>query len=222
MRLLLVGTMPATAGNLSHELRGHGFEVSVVDSGTALLATSVLADLVVLALDLPDLDGLEVCRRLRARSGVPIIGVSARDSELDRVLGLQAGLDDYVTGPVRPSEVVAVIDAVLRRVRGAAAEPAAAPETVVHGSLHIGLRAREVRVGGRRVAVTPKEFDLLTLLASEPGRVFTRRRIMSEVWRDSSGRGTRTIDTHVRTLRAKLGAHSWVVNVPGIGFRLGG
>ncbi|MDS0135813.1 MULTISPECIES: response regulator transcription factor [unclassified Amycolatopsis] len=214
--------MPATAGNLGRDLRGHGFEVSVVDSGSALLATSVLPDLVLLALDLPDLDGLEVCRRLRARSRVPIVGVSGRDSELDRVLGLQAGLDDYVTGPVRPSEVVAVIDAVLRRVRGAAVEPAAAAETVVHGSLHIGLRAREVRVGGRRVAVTPKEFDLLALLASEPGRVFTRHRIMAEVWRDSSGRGTRTIDTHVRTLRSKLGAHSWVVNVPGIGFRLGG
>ncbi|UOZ03351.1 winged helix-turn-helix domain-containing protein [Amycolatopsis sp. WQ 127309] len=214
--------MPATAGNLTHDLRGHGFDVGVVDSGTSLLATPVQADLVLLALDLPDLDGLEVCRRLRARSRVPIIGVSARDSELDRVLGLQAGLDDYLTGPVRPSELIAVVDAVLRRVRRPVVEPAVDTETVLHGSLHIDLRAREVRVGGRRVAVTPKEFDLLALLASEPGAVFARRRIMSEVWRDSSGRGTRTIDTHVRTLRAKLGAHSWVVNVPGIGFRLGG
>lgn len=221
MHLLLVGAAPVTAADLSRELRGHGFEVGVVDSGAALLATTVLADLVVLALDLPDLDGLEVCRRLRARSQVPIIGLSGRDSELDRVLGLQAGLDDYVTGPVRVRELVAVIGAVMRRVRRPAGEPAVAAETIVHGSLHIGLRSREVRVGGRRIAVTPKEFDLLALLASEPGTVFSRRRIMSEVWHDSSGRGTRTIDTHVRALRGKLGAHSWVLNVPGIGFRLG-
>ncbi len=221
MHLLLVGAAPVTAADLSHELRGQGFEVGVVDSGAALLATTVLADLVLLVLDLPDLDGLEVCRRLRARSQVPIIGLSGRDSELDRVLGLQAGLDDYVTGPVRVRELVAVIGAVMRRVRRPAEETAVAAETIVHGSLRIGLRAREVRVGGRRIPVTPKEFDLLALLASEPGTVFSRRRIMSEVWRDSSGRGTRTIDTHVRALRSKLGARSWVINVPGIGFRLG-
>lgn len=220
--MLLVETTSAAAGDLGYELHGHGFEVDIVGTGAALLATTVLPDLVVLALDLPDLDGLEVCRRLRARSQVPIIGVSTRDSELDRVLGLQAGLDDYVTGPVRVRELVAVIDAVMRRVRRPAAGAAAGAETIAHGALHISLRAREVRVDGRRIAVTPKEFDLLALLASEPGTVFSRRRIMSKVWRDSSGRGTRTIDTHVGALRAKLGARSWVVNVPGIGFRLGG
>ncbi|WIX90304.1 response regulator [Amycolatopsis sp. DG1A-15b] len=149
MHLLLVGAAPVTAADLGHELRGHGFEVGVVDSGAALLATPVRADLVLLALDLPDLDGLEVCRRLRARSQVPIIGLSGRDSELDRVLGLQAGLDDYVSAPVRARELVAVIGAVMRRVRRPAGEATVAGEAIVHGSLHIGLRRRG---GSRRFA----------------------------------------------------------------------
>jgi DNA-binding response OmpR family regulator len=225
VRLLLVEADPAVAGALADELRGRGYGVDVARSGVELLGGSLVADLVLPGLELPDLDGPEVCRRLRAHSGVPIIALSGRDSELDRVLGFQAGLDDYVTRPFQVRELVARIAAVMRRVRGPAGESveedAPAPDTIVREPLRISLRAREVSVADRPIAVTPKEFDLLVLLASEPDSVFSRSRIMSEVWNDTSGRSSRTIDTHVGALRAKLGARSWVVTVHGIGFRLG-
>ncbi|OLR93383.1 hypothetical protein BJP25_17240 [Actinokineospora bangkokensis] len=213
---------PTAAGAVAGGLRDRGFAVELAGTGAALLDGPVRADLVLLGLDLPDLDGLEVCRRLRARSRVPVIALSARDSELDRVLGFQAGLDDYVGTPVPVAELVARIHAVMRRVRGAPAEEPAPPaEVVVRGDLRVNTRAREVHLGDRRIALTPKEFDLLALLAAEPGTVFTRGRIMAEVWDDSSGQSTRTIDTHVGALRAKLGARSWVVTVHGTGFKLG-
>lgn len=225
MNLLLVEADPFAARDLASDLRGFGFAVDVVDTGIGLLNTHVRPDLILLGLELPDLDGLEVCRRLRVHCQVPIIALSGRDSELDRVLGLQAGLDDYVTKPVLIPELVARIEAVMRRVRlpPPASMPRAAPRagTIVHGSLTISLPTREVVVGDRRVPVTRKEFDLLALLASEPEMVFSRKRIMSEVWNDESAMSSRTIDTHIGTLRAKLGARSWVVTVHGIGFRLG-
>ncbi|MET0132455.1 MAG: response regulator transcription factor [Kibdelosporangium sp.] len=225
MRLLLVEADSVVASGLARELRGHGFAVDVLDSGAALLVTPIQCDLVLLGLELPDLDGLEVCRRLRASCQVPVIGLAGRDSELDRVLGFQAGLDEYVTRPVGILELVARIEAVLRRVRQPMPEMVpqrtSHAETLAHGALRISLRTREVRVGDRPVPVTPKEFDLLALLASEPGTVFSRRRIMTEVWNDPGKHSSRTIDTHVGVLRAKLGARSWVVNVRGIGYRLG-
>jgi DNA-binding response OmpR family regulator len=225
VRLLLVESDASAAGRVAAELCDHGFTVDVVATGAALLDVPTLPDLVLLSLDLPDLDGLEVCRRLRTRSDVPVIALSGRDSELERVLGFQAGLDDYVTRPCRARELAARIGAVMRRVRRqarAAGQESGSRRTVItHGPLRISLRTREVRVGDRSIAVTPKEFDLLALLASEPDTVFSRRHIMSTVWDDPTGNGSRTIDTHVGALRAKLGSRSWVVNVRGVGFRLG-
>jgi DNA-binding response OmpR family regulator len=225
MNLLLVEADPVAAHDLTSDLRGFGFVVDVVDTGVGLLSMQVRPDLILLGLELPDLDGLEVCRRLRVHCQIPIIALSSRDSELDRVLGLQAGLDDYVTKPVMILELVARIEAVMRRVRlpPLAMMPRREPkaDTLVRGSLTISVHTREVLIGNRPVPVTRKEFDLLALLASEPDMVFSRKRIMSEVWNDESSMSSRTIDTHIGTLRAKLGARSWVVTVHGIGFRLG-
>jgi DNA-binding response OmpR family regulator len=225
VRLLLVEADMPTADELAHELRGQGFSVDVADTGADVLTIRTRPDLILLGLELPDLDGLEVCRRLRAKCQIPIIAMSGKDSELDRVLGLQAGLDDYVTKPLHCGELVARIDAVMRRVRppavGIIPRQSQRADTIAHGSLRISLRTREVEVDNRPISVTRKEFDLLALLASEPGEVFSRKRIMSKVWNDESSLGSRTIDTHIGTLRAKLGDRSWVVTVHGIGFRLG-
>jgi DNA-binding response OmpR family regulator len=229
MRLLLVESDPIAADDLAYELRRQGLLVDTVGTGAEVFAASDEADLVLLGLELPDLDGLEVCRRLRERCQVPIIALSCGNNELDRVLGLQAGLDDYVTKPFRVPELVARIGAVMRRVRPRPLMRDLIPrqdsvvhaDTIAHGRLLISLRTREVRVSDRPVSVTRKEFDLLALLASDPGTVFSRDRIMSKVWNDESSLSTRTIDTHIGTLRAKLGARAWIVTVHGIGFRLG-
>lgn len=223
MRLLLAEADPSVAEDLTSDLRRHGFVVHHVCTAAEALTSTGGVDLMLLGLELPDLDGLEVCRLLRERCDLPIIGMTCRDSEMDRVLGLQAGLDDYVTKPVPPQELLARIDAVMRRVRAArgAVEEPAHRELIAHGSLLISLRTREVRVRDRRVSLTRKEFDLLALLASEPGRVFSRRRIMAKVWNDDSSVPSRTIDTHVGALRAKLGARTWVRTVHGVGFCLG-
>jgi len=220
--LLLVEGDHRTAEDLHGELSRRGFEVDRVGTGADVLAGRLRADLVLLSLELPDLDGLEVCRRVRARSEIPIIAMTGRDTELDRVLGLEAGLDDYVIKPFRLQELIARIDAVMRRVRPHGAVPAATAgqDTIIHGALLISLRAREVRLCDRLVHLTRKEFDLLALLASKPGTVFTRGQIMARVWHNEVS-SSRTVDTHIGTLRAKLGARSWIVTVHGIGFRLG-
>jgi DNA-binding response OmpR family regulator len=203
------------ADHLVAQLRRHGHESVGVGRGSTALQTHQDADLVLLDLELPDLDGLEVCRAIRSVSRVPIIIVTARQSELDCVLGLQAGADDYVTKPYGLRELVARIDAVMRRSQW---QPAGAEE-IRRGRLHIDPNSREVTVGGVAVALTRKEFDVLFLLASHPGAVIPRRQLLQQVWGDSWSR--RTIDTHVSSLRGKLGASEWIVTVRGVGFRLG-
>lgn len=173
------------------------------------------ADLVLLDLELPDLDGLEVCRGIRSANDIPIIAVTARGTELDRVLGLQAGADDYVVKPYGFRELMARMDAVMRRAR----PPANAPHVVSRGPLRIDVGSREVSVDGRIVDVTRKEFDLLYLLAAQPDTVIPRKRVIHQVWGDSWSR--RTVDTHVSSLRHKLGCSDWIITVRGVGFRLG-
>lgn len=175
------------------------------------------ADLVLLDLGLPDLDGLEVCRGVRAVCDIPIITVTARGTELDRVLGLQAGSGDYLVKPYGFCELMARIEAVMRHIRP---RPHAG-RTIAHGPLHIDSDAREVRLGSRLINVTRKEFDFLHLLASQPETVFSRKQIMSRVWGTDWTKSSRTIDTHVSSLRGKLGASTWIITVRGIGFRLG-
>jgi DNA-binding response OmpR family regulator len=205
------GDMEAVARGLQR----HGHQVIRATTGQDALDAYLEADVVLLDLELPDLDGLQVCRTMRATSDVPVIAVTDRDSELDLVLGLQAGCDDYVAKPYGFRELMARMGAVMRRAN----PPRSVSRVLSKGHLRIDTSSREVTVGGRPVEITRKEFDLLCLLASSPDTVVPRKQIMQQLWRDSWSR--RTLDTHVSSLRGKLGDSQWIVNVRGVGFRLG-
>jgi two-component system response regulator RegX3 len=174
------------------------------------------ADVVLLDLGLPDVDGFELCRRLRAESGIPIIVVTARGEEVHRVVGLELGADDYIVKPFGFRELVARIRAVTRRLEHREVE--AAPIRV--GDLEIDARTRRVTLGREEIPLTPKEFDLLALLADDPGAVCTRTRILEEVWDPHWYGPTKTLDVHVASLRKKLGDPRWIETVRGVGFRL--
>ncbi|HUQ59279.1 response regulator transcription factor [Lentzea sp.] len=212
VRVLLVEDDEPIAESLVRGLSRYGFEVRWVRTGTEALAADGFA-LVLVDLGLPDVDGLDVCRELRARGDVPIIVISARSDEVDRVVGLEIGADDYVTKPFGVREVVARMRAVLRR-----AQPR--QETTVQGRVRIDRRARRVHLDGAEVELTPKEFDLLVFLAAEPGAVFTRERIMEAVWDENWFGPTKTLDVHVGVLRRKLGDAASLETVRGVGFRL--
>jgi len=215
MDVLLVEDDDSIAEPLAKGLTRAGYAVRRVATGAAALAEPE-ADVVLLDLALPDLDGYEVCRQLRSRSDVPIICVTARAEEVDRVIGLELGADDYVVKPFGFRELVARIRAVTRR-----AQPRAEPAAVRHGGLEVDRRTRQVTVDGVAVALTPKEFDLLALLAEDPGAVVPRQRILEEVWDPHWYRPTKTLDLHVASLRRKLGAPGWIETVRGVGFRRG-
>ncbi|MCP8712848.1 response regulator transcription factor [Streptomyces thermocarboxydus] len=218
VRVLAVESDSEVAKGLVRDLWRHGYQAESVPTGAQALQQYRNADLLLVDLDLPDLDGVELCRSIRALCDVPIIVVTARDSELDRVMSLRAGSDDYVPKPYSLAELIARIEAVMRR---AVRQPASPDEVVVVGPLSIDPRAREIRLDDRTIEVTRKEFDLLYLLASRPGIVVTREQIMVQVWRDSRSVPGRTIDTHVSSLRSKLGSSDWIVTARGVGFRLG-
>jgi DNA-binding response OmpR family regulator len=217
LRVLVVEEDAAAAESLTHGLRRHGYDADSVDTGTHALQTHYRADLVLLDLELPDLDGLEVCRGIRAACDTPIIAVTARGTELDRVLGLQAGSDDYLVKPYGFRELMARIEAVMRRAR----PQLSAVQTVSHGPLRINVGTREVCINDQPINLTRKEFDLLYLLACQPETVVSRKQIMSKVWDTEWTKFSRTIDTHVSSLRKKLGASTWIATVRGVGFRLG-
>ncbi|HZM41297.1 MAG TPA: response regulator transcription factor [Acidimicrobiales bacterium] len=214
MHLLVVEDDEAIAVPLVRGLERSGYEVTRVATGREALDVDGV-DLVLLDLGLPDLDGYEVCRRLRAASGVPIIVVTARGDEGDRVLGLELGADDYVVKPFGIRELVARVRAVSRR---AVVEPAG-PQRV--GALEIDRRTRRVSVAGRELALAPKEYELLALLADDAGAVVSRNQIMEEVWDPHWYGPTKTLDVHVASLRRKLGDPRWIETVRGVGFRLG-
>jgi two-component system, OmpR family, response regulator RegX3 len=214
MRVLVVEDEDAIAEPLAEGLRREGFEVTRAATGTEALA-AVEHDVVLLDLRLPDIDGLDVCRRLRERSQVPIIVVTARGEEADRVVGLELGADDYVVKPFGLRELIARIRAVLRRVQDRTPE---GPLRV--GTLELDERARRVHLDGRELDLTPKEFDLLAALARDPGAAFSRRRLLEEVWDTTWYGSTKTIDVHVAALRRKLGDSGWIETVRGVGFRL--
>jgi DNA-binding response OmpR family regulator len=217
VHLLVVDDDERIAEPLVQGLAREGFTTDWVTTGAAALEAPV-PDLVILDLGLPDVDGNEVCRELRARSSVPIIIVTARGAEVDRVIGLELGADDYLVKPFGLRELVARIRAVTRR-----ANSAVAPQEGVQqlGDLVVDRRTRRVTADGEEVVLSPKEFDLLALLAEDPGAVVSRETILEEVWDPHWYGPTKTLDVHVASLRKKLGHREWIETVRRVGLRLG-
>jgi DNA-binding response OmpR family regulator len=215
MRLLVVEDDAAIAEPLVTGLEREGFTVTWVATGQGALDADG-ADLVLLDLGLPDLDGYEVCRRLRAESDTPIIVITARGSEVDRVVGLELGADDYVVKPFGFRELVARIRAVTRRTAGLRRDDG----LVEVGTVVIDPRTRKVTVAGDEVPLTRKEHDLLAFLAEDPGGVRTRDDILRAVWDEHWYGPTKTLDVHVASLRRKLGDPALIETVRGVGFRM--
>ena len=214
LRVLVVEDDPAIADSLVRGLRQAGYQAECVSTGRAAL-TRPSADVVLLDLGLPDMDGVELCRRLRPRPDPAIIVVTARGEEADRVLALDEGADDYLVKPFGLAELMARLRAVLRRTRPVD------QEQMRYCPLTIDARTRKVTVEGREVALTPKEFDILACLAADPGRVVTRRQILESAW-DAHWYGpTKVVDAHVGALRRKLGVPGLIETAYGRGFRLG-
>jgi DNA-binding response OmpR family regulator len=221
--LLLVEDDERISLPLVRMLQAEGFAVRHAPDGESALSEVEIAvpDLVLLDLSLPDIDGLDVCRRLRlAHPSVPIVMLTARNAEVDVVVGLDAGADDYISKPFRVAELTARIRT---RLRASKAGSVTTAEADNFGSLRIDRAARRAWLGDDELALAPKEFDLLVLLASHQGETLRREQIMTEVWDENWWGSTRTLDTHVASLRRKLGDTSdtpeRIVTVRGIGFR---
>ena len=215
--IVVVDDEPNIADLVDLYLAREGFRVLKTDTGEAGLQAvkQHRPRLVVLDVGLPDVDGLEVCKRLRATSQIPVIFLTARDSEVDRVLGLELGGDDYLTKPFSPAELVARVKAVLRRVDGGPA-----PEVTQAGDVAIDAGRREVRVAGEPVEFTTKEFDLLRYLAERPGLALSRQQILDGVWGYDWYGDARTVDVHIAQVRKKLGDSVEITTVRGVGYRL--
>jgi two-component system response regulator RegX3 len=222
-KILVVDDEPAIADSLGYALTEEGFEVDVVGDGAAALAAARERpyDLMILDLLLPRVPGLEVCRTLRAESDLPILMLTAKDAELDRVRGLELGADDYVTKPFSLVELVSRVRAILRRRE---LDRSGAAMTHAIGGLRIDLATHTVDIDGKPAHLTPSEFRLLALLASAPGRVRTRREIMQHLWQSSYVGDERACDVHVSNLRRKIepdpARPTRLVTVRGTGYRL--
>jgi DNA-binding response OmpR family regulator len=217
--ILVVEDEPVINQAITDRLRAEGFEVVQAWDGPGaveLFGTSS-PDLVVLDVMLPGYDGHEVCRRIQAQRPVPVMMVTARDDEADILVGLGVGADDYLTKPFRMRELIARINALLRRVDRAA--ELAGSRTVELGTLRIDAGARRVWLGEEQVHLTATEFDLLVCLAATPGQVLTREKLLADVWGWPGASGTRTVDSHVKALRSKIGADR-VRTVHGVGYAL--
>jgi DNA-binding response OmpR family regulator len=220
-RVLVVEDERTIAEAVAARLRAEGFTVEIVGDGPSAVA-AVRArppDIVVLDVMLPGYDGLEVCRRIQADSPVPVLMLTARDDETDLLVGLAVGADDYLTKPFSMRELTARVHVLLRRVERAAAAPPTAFPALRINDLEISRAERRVRRDGVEVHLTPTEFDLLVHLAGRPRTVLPRERLLADVWGWAEGCGTRTVDSHVKALRRKLGA-DLIRTVHGIGYAL--
>jgi DNA-binding response OmpR family regulator len=227
--VVVVEDEPPIASAVAARLRSEGFAVEVAGDGPSgvALCERVHPDLVVLDLMLPGFDGLEACRRIQADRPVPVLMLTARDSETDMLVGLAVGADDYMTKPFSPRELVARVHAMLRRVDRDRSTASATANGNGHGpsgvlrfaGIEIDHDRRRVHKGTREVHLTPTEFDLLSCLAAKRGAVFTREQLLSDVWGYRDGSGARTVDSHVRALRRKLG-NDVVRTVHGVGYAL--
>ena len=216
VHLLVVEDDDAIAVPLVEGLERAGFTTTRAATGTDALASMAGADLVLLDLGLPDMDGSEVCRRFRASSTVPIIIVTARGDEGERVLGLELGADDYIVKPFGSRELIARVRAVARR--SSPVMDTERPQRI--GPLEIDRRTRRVHVDGSEVTLSPKEFDLLALLSEDAGAVVSRQQIMDEVWDPHWYGATKTLDVHIASLRKKLGDRTLIETVRSVGFRI--
>ena len=215
--VLVVEDEPAIADLLRMYLSREGFQVLVEADGQADLdaVTDHRPSCILLDVGLPGMDGIEVCRRLRAgQDWTPVVFCTARDDEVDRVLGLELGADDYITKPFSPREVVARVKAVVRRARG----PEVQAQAVRLGAVEMDPMTRRCSVEGRVVDLTATEFDLLFYLMTHPGQIFSRDQLLSEVWGYAAMVNTRTVDVHVAQLRGKLGDHNVIRTVRGVGY----
>jgi DNA-binding response OmpR family regulator len=219
--VLVVEDESSIASFVALYLKNAGYGVKTAATGSEALADVAAAEtpaLIVLDLMLPDIDGIEVCRRIRKSSDVPILMLTARDEDVDKIIGLEVGADDYLTKPFNPRELVARVKSILRR---------AAPERrqieskqLRHGDLVVDAGRREVHVGDEEVQLAPKEFDLLWELLDHRGLVLTRDQLLERVWGYTFAGDTRTVDVHVRQLRRKLGDASPIVTVWGVGYKV--
>jgi DNA-binding response OmpR family regulator len=218
--VLVVEDEASIASFVSLYLKNAGYGVKAVANGSDALAQieAEQPSLIVLDLMLPDMDGIEVCRRIRQRRDVPILMLTARDEDIDKIIGLEVGADDYLTKPFNPRELVARVKSILRR----ATPPQRAAESaqIRHGDLHVDAGRREVHVGDEEIQLAPKEFDLLWELLDHRGLVLTRDQLLERVWGYTFAGDTRTVDVHVRQLRRKLGDASPVVTVWGVGYKV--
>jgi two-component system response regulator MtrA len=220
-RVLVVDDDPALSEMLSIVLRGEGFDTAVISDGPRALPAvrELRPDVVLLDLMLPGMNGIDVCRAIRAESGVPIVMLTAKSDTVDVVLGLESGADDYVIKPFKPKELVARIRARLRRTD---AEPA---EVLAVGDVTIDVPAHQVTRGGRPVSLTPLEFDLLVALARKPRQVFTREVLLEQVWGYRHAADTRLVNVHVQRLRSKIERDperpEVVLTVRGVGYKAG-
>jgi DNA-binding response OmpR family regulator len=218
--VLVVEDEASIASFVSLYLKNAGYTVKTAATGNEALSLVAAAtpDLIVLDLMLPDIDGIEVCKRVRQRSDVPILMLTARDEDVDKIIGLEVGADDYLTKPFNPRELVARVKSVLRRAAPERRHPEA--EVIRHGDLSIDAGRREARVGDTEVQLAPKEFDLLWELLEHRGLVLTRDQLLERVWGYTFAGDTRTVDVHVRQLRRKLGDASPIVTVWGVGYKV--
>ncbi len=218
--ILIVEDETSIASFVSLYLKKAGYAVKVATTGGAALnvIAGEMPALIILDLNLPDMDGIEICRRVRASSDVPILMLTARDEDVDKIIGLEVGADDYLTKPFNPRELVARVKSVLRR--SAPDRRREEGDELRHGDLRINAGRREVTVGDEEIQLAPKEFDLLWELLDHRGIVLTRDQLLERVWGYTFAGDTRTVDVHVRQIRRKLGDASPIVTVWGVGYKV--
>jgi DNA-binding response OmpR family regulator len=218
--VLVVEDEASIASFVAAYLKNAGYNVRTTPSGNEALrlVESEKPALVVLDLMLPDLDGVEVCKRIRQTRDLPVLMLTARDEDVDKIIGLEVGADDYLTKPFNPRELVARVKSILRRATPERRERES--ETIDHGDLHIDAGRREVHVGDQEIQLAPKEFDLLWELLDHRGLVLTRDQLLERVWGYTFAGDTRTVDVHVRQLRRKLGDDCPVATVWGVGYKV--
>jgi DNA-binding response OmpR family regulator len=218
--ILVVEDEASIASFVALYLKNAGYGVRSAANGTEAMreVTAGEVSLVVLDLNLPDIDGIEVCRRIRQGSDLPILMLTARDEDVDKIIGLEVGADDYMTKPFNPRELVARVKSILRRSTSESRHVES--EVIRHGNLSVDAGRREARVGEEEIQLAPKEFDLLWELLDHRGLVLTRDQLLERVWGYTFAGDTRTVDVHVRQLRRKLGDASPIVTVWGVGYKV--